>query len=120
MSESRDTTDNLINNEAKVVEDMRKAMRYVKDDLFYRVIDVYNDDALKEGAFFHVDFMNNFATQVTGMARHEPLDGNWRAYIRYLWQQMRLKKSYKTWLAMKRSNSYQAVQDRFFRKCNWR
>ena len=118
MPASEDTEDNHINNEAKVAEDMREAMRYVKDDLFCRVIDVYDDNDLKEGKYFHEDFMKNLVPKVTGKTRHEPLSGNWKACIKHLWTQLRLKKSYKTWLAMKRSNSHQAVQDRFFRECN--
>lgn len=116
MAESDETSGNLINNEAKITGDTREIMRYVKDTLFYRVIDVYDDEKLLEGAFFHQDFMKNVKPIITGGASVDALNSEWLAYMKYLWTRLSHKKMYKEWLAMKRSNCYQAVQDRFFRK----
>ena len=117
MSEDDENVGDLINNEAKVTNDLRKVMRYVKDDLFFRVIDVFNDDQFKVNSFLYKDFMTRVKTTLTGKGHDDPLDSNGKAYMKYIWMRLGIKKSYKEWLAMKRSNAYQAVQDRFYRKC---
>lgn len=108
----------MINNETKVSGDIQKIMRYVKDDLFFRVIDVYDENQFKVNSYLYNDFMSRGKTVVTGLPRDGLMDTNKKAYMKYLWTRIGSKKSYKVWLAMKRSNAYQAVQDRFFRECD--
>ena len=116
MSEEDSNVGDLINNESRVREDLRKIQTYVKEDLFYQVIDMFEDDQLKVNSYLYNDFMMKGKTVVTGMEMEESMDGNLKAYMKFLWVRLGSKKSYKEWLAMKRSNAYQAVQDRFFRE----
>ena len=106
----------LINNEKKVSVDLRKVRKYVKDDLFYRVVDVFEDDQLKVDSFLYKDFMTRAKRAVTGRGPDDDTDSDTKAYMKYLWTRVTSKKSYNKWLALKRSNAYQSVQDRFFRK----
>lgn len=108
----------MIGDDARVNKDLRLIERYVKDTLFFRVIDVYKDENLKSDGILHKDFMTNGKTVVAGKSIHEALDQQWKDYMTYLWTKMRMNKSYKVWLAMKRSNTYQAVQDKFMRECD--
>jgi len=106
----------LIGNEEKVSSDFVKVMRYVKDELFLRVIDIYSKDGLDMGKYLYNDYMKNCKSLVTDLGAREELTPKWSGYMKYLWSQMVVKKSYRNWLCLKRSNAYQAVQDRFVRK----
>ena len=108
----------LINDERKVSGDLRKVRNYVKDDLFFRVVDVYDDKQLKVDSFLYKDFMTRATRAVMGRGMDDDSNNDTRAYMKYLWTRVTSKKSYNKWLALKRSNAYQSVQDRFFRKYN--
>jgi len=110
---SVEETGDLINNENKISEDLRKIKGYVKDDLFVRVIDVYNNNEFEIGSFLYRDFLKKCKPLVTDLGPEEEYNAKWSGYMKYLWSQLGIHKSYRAWLSVKRSNAYQAVQDRF-------
>ena len=106
----------LINNENKIREDLDKVKKYVKDDLFYRVIDVFDDNQLEVDSYLYKDFMKRCKSIVTGVGGAGEGGGTMQAYMKYLWLQLGKNRSYSKWLSTKRSNCYQSVQDKFFSK----
>jgi len=104
-------------NEEKICADIRKVTRYVKEELFLRVIDIYDPRALVvKSGYLYKDFEKRCKTMVTGLGENESLTDETKGYMRCLWSQMLVKKCYRISLCLKRSNAYQAVQDRFIRK----
>lgn len=116
MTGDEENSADRINNERAVTSDMEKIMRYVKDDLFFRVIDVFSDEQFMADSYLHKDFMARARKVLPGAVIGDPITSDGTAYMKFLWTRLVSKKSYKDWLSMKRSNAYQAVQDRFFRK----
>ena len=98
----------------RVEEDTRKVMIYVKDYLFLRVIDVF--DAKKQlvvNGVLYKDYVKNCKQTITGIPVKETLSPQWNNYMVHIWKEMDRTKKYKEWLGTKRSNAYQAVQDKF-------
>lgn len=44
-------------------------------------------------------------------------DEDAKSYMNFLWNKMTEEEWYKKWMQSKRSNSYQAMQDRFMSEC---
>jgi hypothetical protein len=107
----------LMSDADGVERDLRLIRGYVKDDLFYKVIFVFNQKVLEEGEKLHEDFIKNCTSMVANgrLANTVPAESN--PYLKFLWYKMLNDKSYKEWVAIKRSNAYQAVQDKFYCKC---
>ena len=123
MPGDRDDPQNLIGNKLVLSADLRRVERYVKDDLFSRVIFVFGDGQMKEGSFLHRDFVSNCSKLISRSGRaagmgHET-EGETsnndvcEAYMTYIWTVLGRDKLYKKWMSTKRSNTYQAVQDKF-------
>jgi hypothetical protein len=105
-----------MNDKVRVQDDLNKIRDYVKDDLFYRTLFVYSDKELDEGSSLHTDFIINCKSKVAdGALATSPADAA-TAYLNYLWTLMVKDKCYREWLGLKRSNAYQAVQDKFLSK----
>jgi len=108
---------NLLCDETRQEQDLRGIEKYVKDDLFYRVIFVFNEDeAYKDGKHLYNDFMER-CESIVGNVNGNSDDK--KRYMKHLWKKMRTEKKYKEWLSLKRSNAYQAVQDKFYSKCSY-
>lgn len=105
-----------INDPAKLKEDVRKIGGYVKENLFYRVINIYVEDAFDDCGFFHEDYKKNCRELIVGSRASETFNETDQAYMTHLWTVMKEKKMYKQWLAEKRSNAYQSVMDKFHRE----
>lgn len=118
MVEPNPVDENYINDTEKVSKDMKRVKHYVKNDLFLKVIDIFNDNQFEEGSWMHKDYMKNCRIMLTGRRIGERLTENEKSYMKFLWTKMKSEKCYKKWLASKRSNAYQAVQDRFNRECH--
>jgi len=110
----------LINDERVVSADLRKVERYVKEDLFPRIIFMFNDDQMDKGSFLYRDYMANCQSLVGRKGEIYGKDGDVGAndeiselYMTYLWTVIARDRLYKKWLSSKRSNIYQAVQDKF-------
>ena len=116
MSPNEQDANTLIADERRINQDIEKLMRYVKEDLFFRAIDVFEENQLKVDSYLYRDFMKRGKTAITGLGINDDLPNNLMTYMKYLWSKVASKKFYKYWLATRRSNAYQAVQDRFFRK----
>ena len=100
-------------DKAKVVQDINKVRDYVKETLFLSVIFVFDDKELEETGMLYRDYVKNCGPKLMdGMLEQLP-EPERKNYLRYLWLEMQHKKMYKEWLALKRSNAYQAQQDKF-------
>ena len=108
------TVEQLIRDDARMEKDLRRIQRYVKEELFQKVVFLFNPKKQMEcGSQLYNDFIANCKALI---AQTGEADDTMDAYMRYLWQVMAQKKSYKEWLTAKRSNAYQAVQDKFLSK----
>jgi len=105
-------------DESKVKEDLNKVRDYIKEDLFYRVIFIWDDGQLKEGSVLHGDFIERCKPLLANGDLLEAEQAAADAYLKYLWTTMLKDKCYREWLGLKRSNAYQAVQDKFMSKCH--
>jgi len=105
------SNDDLVDRDLKIIRD------YVKDDLFYKVIFIFKEDALREGEKLYNDFIKKCTSTVADGCfslagePHRALP-----YMRFLWSRLLQEKCYKEWVSVKRSNAYQAVQDKFLCK----
>jgi len=107
-----------LRDDAKVQEDLNKICEYVKEDLFYKVIFVYDDAQLAEGSVLHKDFIDKCKPMIADGALITAPEEDAQAYLKYIWTLMVKDKCYRDWLSLKCSNAYQAVQDRFMSKCS--
>jgi hypothetical protein len=106
-----------MSNQVRVREDLNRIRDYVKDELFYRTLFIYSDAMLEEGSVLHKDFIANCKPKLAdGTLETAPADAV-TVYLKYLWTLMVKDKCYREWLGLKRSNAYQAVQDKFVSKC---
>ena len=110
----------LINDERVVSADLRKIERYVKEELFSRIIFMFNDDQMGKGSFLHRDYTANCKSLVGNKGDIYGNDGDVgpndeisEPYMTYLWTVIARDRLYRKWLSAKRSNTYQAVQDKF-------
>ena len=122
-----ETTDNdlreLFNDSSKIKADLKKIKAYVKDELFQRTIFVFDEKWLAPGGWLHNDFMENChslvgrdgATEMTGLASGST-EKVYDPYMTLLWTVLTKDKCCKTWLAGKRSNTCQAMMDKFHSK----
>lgn len=116
----RGTLSELLGNNARKVADLAKVKQYVKTKLFPRMIFMFDDEQMKEGSWMYKDYMTN-CRDLVGLGTEDNVDEeDHESYMNHLWTIMERDKSYKQWLATKRSNTYQAVQDKFMRKYDQR
>ena len=102
----------LINDDARVSGDIRKIERYVKDNLFQRIIFMFDEGQMKKGSYLHRYFMSNCKAIVSS----EDIGSNddiIQTYLAFLWMMIARDRLYNKWLSTKRSNVSQAVQDKF-------
>jgi len=99
--------------EKKVKEDLNVIGEYVKNDLYYRAVFLWDDSVLDEGTILHKDFLNNCKPKVAnGQLMTEP-NAEADAYLKFLWTRMQKDNLYRHWMGLKRSNAYQAVMEKF-------
>jgi hypothetical protein len=100
-------------DEEKVKEDLNVIGEYVKNDLYYRAVFLWDDSVLDEGTILHKDFLNNCKPKVAnGQLMTEP-NAEADAYLKFLWTRMQKDNLYRHWMGLKRSNAYQAVMEKF-------
>lgn len=99
-----------------VKRDVMRVREYVKEELFYKTIFIYNPKQLEEGERLHQDFVNNCKGVVANGLLTDVPALEQQLYLKFLWMKMLQEKCYKEWVAVKRSNAYQAVQDKFHSK----
>jgi hypothetical protein len=102
---------------AKTEEDKNKVCDYVKDELFERVIFVWDKVALQPNGVLHQDYMKNCKAQLADGKLIDAMDSDAETYMNLVWTIIVKENCYQTWLSNKRSNTYQAVQDLFMSKC---
>ena len=97
----------------KVDEDKKKVRDYVMNDLFNRVVFVWNDKELEEGGVLHSDFLKNCRPKLADGDLVRASDKDAEGYLNLLWIFLVNEKRYKEWLNLKRSNVYQCMRDKF-------
>jgi len=106
----------LMRDDDGVKRDLTRVREHVKEELFYKIIFIYNAKQLAEGEILDCDFQTNCIEVLSnGMLRRIPLNEA-KLHLKFLWMKMMQKKCYQEWIAVKRSNAYQAVQDKFHGK----
>ena len=75
-------------DESKIKEDLNKVHDYIKEDLFYRVIFIWDDDQLKEGTVLHSDFIERCKPLLANGDLMEAEQLGADAYLKYLWTMM--------------------------------
>ena len=101
----------LLTDDQQQKKDIQNVAWYVKDDLFYRSPFIF-DKALEIGGILHKDYRDNCRSVIAEGRLMTFSDVVAFKYMDALWKSLNNKK-YKTWLAVKRSNAYQAMQIRF-------
>jgi len=112
------TLDAVMDDQALMNDIVCQVKRYVKEDLYRRVIAVFDDDQMAQGSFLHRDYMSK-CEDIIGRTVHpeSPTTKPTKALMNYVWMNVSKEKLYYKWLCVKRSNSYQSVQDKFYSKC---
>lgn len=101
----------------KLEEDKNKVRDYVKEELFERVVFVWNKKALDIGGILHEDYIKNCRSKIANGTLVNASDRDAEAYMNVLWNIMVKENRYREWLSHKRSSRYQAVQDKFESEC---
>ena len=103
-------------NENLVKEDINAIRDYVKENLFYKTIHIWDDVQLKKGGILHGDFMKHCKSLVYNGQLEHAIERDGTVYMDFIWERMVNKKCYRDWFNKKHSNAYQAMQDRFLSK----
>ena len=101
----------LLSDDLQQAKDVTSIAWYVKDDLFYRSPFLF-DKALEIGGILHKDYRQNCRQLIADGRLMTMNDDAAFTYMDALWKLINNRK-YKTWLSVKRSNTYQALQIRF-------
>jgi hypothetical protein len=102
-----------LNNKALVEQDKNIVCDHVKGKLFEKTGFIRSRKSLEKGSKLHKDYLNSCqAVVANGELAHQ---GNEEAetYMNLLWVIMEKDHCYNRWLATKRSNIYQAMNDSF-------
>jgi len=100
-----------------IEENRNKVRDYVKENLFERLVFVWNKHALEQGEVVHKDFLKNCRPVVANGELVDATDNDAETYMNYLWAVLVKDNSYREWLCQKRSSRYQAMQDKFASEC---
>jgi len=100
-------------NKELVAEDINKVRHYVKEDLFERLVFVWNDGALNTGGVLHGDFLRNCRPLLADGTLVDLMDNEANTYMNGIWEKLVADNSYTTWLRQVRSSRYQAVENMF-------
>jgi len=103
-------------NKEQVALDQKKVCSYVKNELFERTVFVWEKSALDRGGKLHEDYLKNCRKLLADGTLVAMRDEEAELYMNLLWDRMANEQCYIYWLNAKRSNTYQAMQDRFMSK----
>jgi len=100
-------------NAQQVKNDVTKVREYVKSNLFEKVVFVWQKTALARGGKLHQDYLKNCRALVAEGKLVDMADSEAVTYMNLLWDTMTKDRCYVDWTKTKRSNTYQAMQDKF-------
>ena len=106
----------MMNDKKQIKEDLVKARRYVKEDLFYQIILIVKrreQVLLSQEGRLYKHFTLKCLKQVSDGRLLQMNSEDQNAYMGKLWNDMVQGKKIKEWLSAKRSNCYTACQHRF-------
>jgi DNA primase len=103
-------------NAEEVAADQNKVCSYVKSELFERVVFIWDKSSLDRGGKLHEDYLKNCRPLLASGGLLAIRDEEAELYMNLLWDMMKKDQCYVDWLISKRSNTYQAMQDRFMSK----
>ena len=88
-----------------------------KDEVFHGTIFLFSKSALEEGGRLHSNYLKGCRPIVAnGMLKHHESTEDANRHLNQLWVKMTRDDCHKEWIAAKRSNVHQAVQDKFYRE----
>ena len=102
-----------LNDPALVANDKNLVSAYVKKTLFERVTFVWDQKSLNTGEKLHADYLENCKALVADGQLQSLSNEESTMYMDLLWSMMTKEQCYRKWIASKRSNAHQAMQDGF-------
>jgi len=96
-----------------VESDVEAVGKYVRGDLFPRTVFLFNNTSLDEGGVLHEDYLKNCQSLLANGKLADLDDHDVVPYMNIVWTRMVKEGRYQAWLARKRSNAYQAMQNAF-------
>ena len=103
-------------NEEELKSDERLVRDWVKNELWEKVVFLWNLKSLAPGGLLHASYISSCRHLLAKGKLMSMPDTSAKNYMNILWDRMTKNKSYNTWLGQKRSNTLQALQDRFHSK----
>jgi len=88
-------------DEAKVREDINRVRRYVKEELFYDTIFIWDNEQLDEGSHLHSDFLASCKPILANGDLMIAPEKETETYMKFLWTRLMRDKSYRRWLTEK-------------------
>jgi len=86
-------------NPEHVAADTNKVRKYVKEDLFERVVFVWNQKALEYGRVLHADFLKNCRLKIADGMLVDATTWEADTYMNGLWSVLVKDKCYTHWLS---------------------
>ena len=107
------TLQRATSSEDQLQSDQRVVRDYVKNKIFEMVVFVWSQKSLNPGGVLHKAYLKDCRHLLSGGKLMSVSDADANAYMNILWRNMMKDGCYKVWLGQRRSNTYQAMQDRF-------
>ena len=74
---------------------------------------IFSKKAVEQGGALYEDYHRNCRPLLADGALVDTDDNDTKSYMEILWTTMTKDNSYREWMSHKRSNAYQAMQDKF-------
>jgi hypothetical protein len=100
-------SEDLLDSDQRVVRD------YVKSELWEKVVFLWSQKSLDREGMLHKAFLKDCRHLLSGGKLMSASDEDAETYMNILWMRMTKDGCYKVWLGQRRSNTYQAMQDKF-------
>lgn len=100
-------------NEEQIKKDQRVVRDYVKNELWEKVVFLWSKKSLDRGGVLHTAYLRSCKRLLSDGKLVSVADEEAETYMNLLWMQMTKDGSYRAWLGQRRSNTYQAMQDKF-------
>lgn len=103
-------------NEEELKSDERLVRDWVKNELWEKVVFLWTLKSLNQGGLLHASYISSCRHLLAKGKLMSMPDVSAINYMNILWDRMTKARSYNAWLGQKRSNTLQALQDRFYSK----
>jgi len=113
------TTEQLVQrlqDQAIVDTEKNRVQKYVKRNLFEKVVFIFDKSMLDVGGRLYNDYMVNCRPLLADGKLMNVSDDVSNIYMNMLWNMMTSDECYVAWMGQKRSNTYQNMHDSFVSK----